>query len=70
MDHTRDIQIPIEEVFEPSNISALRAFQRSKHLLTKHLEDFGCLGISPGSIRLTQIEITQQNKGSFEQGSM
>ena len=35
---------PVEEVFEPPNISVLKAFRVSKYLLTRYLEDFGCLG--------------------------
>ena len=41
---TLDIQMPGEEVFEPQNISWGSAFKGSKHLLTRYLEDFGCLG--------------------------
>ena len=40
-----DIQIPCEQVFEPPNISWGSAFRGSKHLLTKYLQDFGCLGL-------------------------
>ena len=31
-------------MFEPPNISVLKAFRGSKHLLTRYWEDFGCLG--------------------------